>query len=59
MSLVTAARNGLDGPLLVVDAIGGAALCLALWWRRRWPVALGLASLPILAVSLLGRARRA
>jgi signal transduction histidine kinase len=26
-------------------------LCLALWWRRRWPLALGLASLPVLAVS--------
>jgi signal transduction histidine kinase len=43
--------RGLDGTLLVVDAIGGAALCLALWWRRRWPFGLGLASVPILAVS--------
>lgn len=43
--------RGLGGTLLVVDAIGGAALCLALWWRRRWPFGLGLASLPILAVS--------
>jgi signal transduction histidine kinase len=43
--------RGLDGTLLVVDAAGGAALCLALWWRRRWPFSLGLASLPILAVS--------
>ena len=51
VSLVTAVDNGLDGPLLVVDAICGVALCIALWWRRRWPVALGLASLPILAVS--------
>ena len=31
--------------------IGGAALCLALWWRRRWPFGLGLASVPILAFS--------
>jgi signal transduction histidine kinase len=45
------ARHGLRGPLLVVDAIGGAVLCLALWWRRRWPLGLGLASLPVLAVS--------
>ena len=37
-ALVSSARHGLHGPLLVVDAIGGAALCLALWWRRRWPV---------------------
>ena len=47
----TSARHGLRGPLLVVDAIGGAMLCLALWWRRRWPLGLGLASLPVLAVS--------
>jgi signal transduction histidine kinase len=46
--------SGLDGPLLVFDAIGGAALCLALWWRRRWPVALGLASVPIVAFSASG-----
>ena len=48
---LSSARLGLDGPLLVVDAIGGAGLCLALWWRRRWPLSLGLVSLPVLAVS--------
>src|SRR6516165_1580466 len=48
---VTSARHGLRGPLLVIDAIGGAMLCLALWWRRRWPLGLGLASLPVLALS--------
>ena len=48
---VTSARHGLKGPLLVIDAIGGAMLCLSLWWRRRWPLELGLASLPVLAVS--------
>jgi signal transduction histidine kinase len=48
---LTSARHGLKGPLLVIDAIGGAVLCLALWWRRRWPLGLGLASLPVLAVS--------
>ena len=44
---VNNARHGLNGPLLVIDAIGGALLCLALWWRRRWPLGLGLASLPV------------
>src|SRR6516165_5852390 len=48
---VNSARHGLHGPLLAVDAIGGLVLCLALWWRRRWPLGLGLASLPVLAVS--------
>jgi len=48
---LNSAVHGLHGPLLVVDAIGGAALCLSLWWRRRWPLGLGLVSLPILAVS--------
>ena len=48
---VSSARHGLKGPLLVVDVIGGAVLCLALWGRRRWPVGLGLASLPVLVVS--------
>jgi signal transduction histidine kinase len=47
----TSTKYGLKGPLLVIDAIGGAALCLALWWRRRWPLGLGLASLPVIAVS--------
>jgi signal transduction histidine kinase len=47
----TSTQYGLHGPLLVIDAIGGAMACLALWWRRRWPLGLGLASLPVLAVS--------
>lgn len=50
-SLVSSAQHGLGGSLLAVDAIAGAGLCLVLWWRRRWSFALGLASLPILAVS--------
>jgi signal transduction histidine kinase len=51
VSLVSSADHGLDGPLLVVDAISGVALCLALWWRRRWAFGLGMVSLPILALS--------
>jgi signal transduction histidine kinase len=48
---VTSARQGLQGPQLVIDGIGGAVLCLALWWRRRWPLGLWLASVPVLIVS--------
>jgi signal transduction histidine kinase len=48
---VNSAQHGLHGPLLAIDAIGGVGLCLALWWRRRWPLALGLVSLPVVAVS--------
>jgi signal transduction histidine kinase len=48
---VNSFQHGLHGPLLAIDAIGGVMLCLALWWRRRWPLGLGLASLPVLAVS--------
>ena len=33
-TVVNSARHGQQGPLLVIDAIGGTALCLALWWRR-------------------------
>jgi signal transduction histidine kinase len=43
--------DGLHGTLHIVDLVGGAALCLALWWRRRWPLALGLAAVPIIAIS--------
>ena len=50
-SVMHSAQQGLRGPLLAIDVIGGAGLCLALWWRRRWPLGLGLASLPVLAVS--------
>jgi signal transduction histidine kinase len=48
---VKSTQHGLPGPLLAIDATGGALLCGALWWRRRWPLGLGLASLPVLAVS--------
>jgi hypothetical protein len=51
MSVAGLVERGLDGPLLFFDVCGGAALCLALWWRRRWPFGLGLASVPVLAFS--------
>ena len=51
LTLADQIGRGLDGPLLVFDVIAGAALGLALWWRRRWPLGLGLASVPLVAFS--------
>jgi signal transduction histidine kinase len=50
-SAMTSARHGLHGPMLVVDATGAALACLALWWRRRWPLEVGLAVVAVLTVS--------
>jgi signal transduction histidine kinase len=37
----------------VIDLAGGIAACAALWVRRRWPVAVALAILPLAAISSL------
>ena len=37
--------------LYFIDLFVGLPVCLSLWWRRRWPVALGLVSAPLLALS--------
>ena len=50
-SAMTSTRHGLHGPLLVIDAIGAAMACVALWWRRRWPLGVGLAVVAIQIVS--------
>jgi signal transduction histidine kinase len=50
-SVMTSVRQGLNGPLLVIDAIGAAMACVALWWRRRWPLGVGLAVVAIEVVS--------
>jgi signal transduction histidine kinase len=50
-ALADSVDHGLGGPLLFLDVIGGAALSLSLWWRRRWPFALGLAATPVVAIS--------
>ncbi|GAA2555604.1 sensor histidine kinase [Pseudonocardia hydrocarbonoxydans] len=42
---------GLPMWLRVVDPVAGAVACLALWWRRRFPVALGLLAAAAAAVS--------
>src|ERR1700753_1546756 len=46
--------GGLHGALLVADVLSGTALLIALWWRRRWPLAIGLAAVPVVAISSLG-----
>ncbi|HEY6890023.1 MAG TPA: histidine kinase dimerization/phosphoacceptor domain-containing protein, partial [Solirubrobacter sp.] len=47
-------HRGLDGPLLIVDVVAGAALLLALWGRRRWPLGVALAGVPVAAFSSFG-----
>ena len=37
-------KHGLHGALFWIDLIVGVAVCASLWWRRRWPFALALAS---------------
>ncbi|MQA11176.1 MAG: sensor histidine kinase [Pseudonocardiaceae bacterium] len=39
------------GPLLVVDQIAAGLACAALWLRRRWPVGVALALLPVAVFS--------
>ena len=51
VSLASSIEHGLHGTLVAVDVIIGAALTLALWWRRRWPVALALATVAFGALS--------
>src|SRR5258708_39765637 len=50
-SVMSSARHGLHGPLLVIDAIGAAMACLALWWRRRWPPGAAFVLVALLMVS--------
>ena len=52
--IMDSAKRGSGQAQLVVDLVCGVTLCVALWWRRRWPVVLGLASLPLVAVSSFG-----
>jgi signal transduction histidine kinase len=42
---------GLPTWLRIADPVLGGLLCLSLWWRRRFPVALGVAAVIVSAVS--------
>jgi signal transduction histidine kinase len=50
-AISSAATSTLPGPMLAVDAAGAAIACLAVWWRRRWPLAVGLAGVAVQLVS--------
>lgn len=41
----------LPGWMITIDPWVGLAACLALWWRRRFPLALAVAMVPALSVS--------
>lgn len=41
----------IPGWMITIDPWVGVVGCLALWWRRRYPLALALAMIPILTVS--------
>lgn len=44
-------ESGLPHPLAVLDQVLGALSCAAVWLRRRWPLGLAVAMLPIGLVS--------
>jgi signal transduction histidine kinase len=50
-SLGTSYSHGLRGALFWIDLVVGVLVCLGLWWRRRWPFALGVVSAPLMAIS--------
>jgi signal transduction histidine kinase len=48
--------NQMTDAQLVVDAILGAVCCIALWWRRRWPVGVAVMCVVLGAFSTSGTA---
>jgi len=46
-----AETNGASGRMVVADVALGIVACVSLWWRRRWPVQVGLLTAVISAVS--------
>jgi signal transduction histidine kinase len=51
VALVGADVFGLPLWLRIVDPVLGGLLCVSLWWRRRFPVALGIAAALVASVS--------
>jgi signal transduction histidine kinase len=50
LAWLAAQEPGTPHPALAVDQVAGALACAALWLRRRWPVGLALALIPVAAV---------
>ncbi len=48
------ASDGPSSAFVWVDFALGIVACAALWWRRRWPLGMALASVPFVAVSAMG-----
>ncbi len=53
ISLVDAPASGTT---VLIDVVLGCAGCLSLWWRRRWPVQIGLFTAALGAVSMFSAA---
>ncbi|RKN21137.1 histidine kinase [Micromonospora musae] len=46
--------DGIPGWMHTIDPWVGAVACLSLWWRRRYPVALGIAMFVVLMLAATG-----
>jgi signal transduction histidine kinase len=53
MYLMEASTDGESGALLFYDLVFGGLACIAIWWRRRWPLGVALALLPVGAFSAM------